>query len=116
MQRPDEGNIVVSGPADHQKPVLIEDPGKEGLPLGRVGGEFVNGVSETRGRVVAVELHDGCRRVVLADPETVIAQRLAMLSQFEGAADGLALRPSGARHGLIENGKSQVGCHAASLP
>ena len=54
---------------------------------------------------------NGGQGVVLADPEAVVAQALAVFGQGDGVADGLVLRAAHAGDGLVEDGKTQVFAH-----
>ena len=57
---------------------------------------------------------DGRQAVVLADPEAVVAQGLAMRGQIQRVAQRVVLTAPGAGDRLVQNRKRQ--CHAASVP
>ena len=56
---------------------------------------------------------DGGEAVVLADPEAVIAERLAVRRQRDRVADGGVLAAAGGRDRLVEHG--ELHCHGPSL-
>jgi len=50
---------------------------------------------------------DGLVAVMLGQPEAVVAQRLAVLRQRNGVADGGAVRSANYGDGLVEDGEAQ---------